>query len=142
MSAGSQDAKDSDSNRDSERADEKIRREHESQARFAKSAQIKNCDDDENPDAQPDHMRLEIRDGGNKRADSRRYADGGGENVVGEKRSRREQTGKYAEVALRDGVRATALRVGLDGLAIRKINDDEQDDDRRAERKNVVQTEE
>ncbi len=141
MSAGGDDAEDSDDDGDGERADEEIRREHEGQAGFAKPAKIENGDDDENADAESDRVWLETRDGADERADSGRDADGRGKNVVGEERGGGEEAGKRAEIVARDGVGAATLRIGLDRLTVREVNNDEQDDDRGAERQNVVEAE-
>jgi hypothetical protein len=139
MSAGSDDVIDANGDGGGQCADEKIGGEHEGEAGFAQAAEIEDGDDNENADAESDGVRLKTRNGGDERADSGGDTDGRGENVVGEQSGGGKQAGQRAEIVARDRVGAAAVGISGNGLAIRKINDDEQDDDRGAERANVVE---
>ena len=139
---GARTRKSADSDGDASSADKKIRRKHESQAGFAHAAEIQDGDDDENADAQGDHVWMQARDGGDERADSGGDTDRRGEYVVGEQGRGGEQAGERAEIEARDRVRAAAVGISGDRLAIRKVNNDQQNDDGGADRKNVVKSDE
>ena len=96
----------------------------------------------ENADTKPDHVRMQPRNGGDERADPGRDADSGGEDVVGQERRGGKQAGERPEIEARDGIGAAAIGISRDRLAIRKVNNDQQNDDGGAERKNVAKSNE
>src|SRR6266702_1742223 len=141
MSATEGHAHESANNGDKQSPDEEIRRHHEGYSRFADAAQIQNGDDDKNPDAESDGVRLQGGNGGDQRADAGGNAHGRRKNVVRQQSRRREKSGKGAQVEARDGIGAAAGGIGRDRLAIRKIDDDQQRDDGCADRNNVLHSE-
>src|SRR6266702_3425479 len=141
MSAAEGHAHESAENRDEKSPDEEIRRHHEGHSRFADAAQIQNGDDNKNPDAESDGVRLQGGNGGDQRADAGGNAHGRRKNVVCQQSRRREKPGKGAQVEARDGIGAAAGGIGRDRLAIRKIDDDQQRDDGCADRNNVLHSE-
>ena len=78
-----------------------------------------------------DGVRLQRRKRGDQSADSGGYANRGGQNVVGEKSGRGQQTRKGAEIGTGHGVGTTTHWVSGNGLPIGKIDDYEKSDDGR-----------
>src|SRR5258708_1896889 len=128
-------------NGDQQRSDEEIRWQHEGYAGIAHSAQIQNGDHNQNPHANCYGVLLQRRDGGDQGADPRGNAHGRGKNVVRQQSRRREKSSEGAQVEAGDGIRAAAGRIGGDGLAIGKVDDDQQRNDRRADGDDVLHAE-
>jgi len=114
---------------DEKRTDKEIRGNREKGARLFDSAKVDDGDDEKNADADPNGVRQKRGDSGNQRADPRGDSNSCGENVVGKQGGCGHQAGKRAEIVARDGIRASAARVGGNRLAVGKINDDQQGDD-------------
>ncbi len=70
-------------------------------------------------------------------SNSRRDADGDHEHVIEHQGGGGEQPGDGAEVFLGDRVRAAAMRIRGNGLAVGEIDDEEQDDDEGTDRPDV-----
>ena len=126
---------------DEQRADKKIGGNREGQAGVAHAAKIEDGDDDQNADAERNRVRQQGRNGRDQRADSGGNTHGGGEDVVGQQRSRGEQAGRRAKIEARHGVGAAAGGIGGDGLAIGEVNDHQQRDDGGADRNDIANAE-
>src|SRR5215469_13633030 len=74
-------------------------------------------------------MRLQTGCGGDQGSDSGGDTYGDDQDVIDHQRRGGQQSGIGAEVEPRDGVGTAASGVGGDGLAVREIDDREQDDD-------------
>src|SRR5580692_1270259 len=125
-------------NRDQQRHHKQVSREHKGNPGFAHSPQIDDGDDEENSDADRHRVRQKRRSRGNQRTYARRNPHRGGKNVVRKQRRSSQQTRKRSEVVARHGVGSAARGIGGNRLAVGKINNDQQRDDRRADRYNVL----
>ena len=82
-------------------------------------------------------MRLQIRECGYEGSDPGRNADGHNEYVVQQECRGCEQPGGCAQVVLGDCVRPTTLWIRGDRLAVREVDNHQQQDDERADRPDV-----
>ena len=89
----------------------------------------------------PRHMRQRVRqqrrNRRHQRAHSGRDSNRRRQHVIDQQSGRRQQTRARADVLARNGVRSAAARVRIDGLAIRKIDDGQQENDGAADRHDV-----
>ncbi len=113
-------------------------RKREGKARIAHAAEIEDGDDDKNADANRNRVRQQGRNGRNQSTDSRRNADGGREDVIGQERRRGQQAGRRAQIEARHGIRATAGGIRGDGLAIGEVHDHQQRDDSGADGNDIT----
>jgi len=140
MPVAEENANESRDDHDEQSAHEEISGNHEGSAGVVHSAQVENGDDQENSEAQRNRVWLQGRNRGNEGADSRGDANGGGEDVVGQQGRGCEKSRENAEVETRHGVRAATGWISADRLQVGKVNDDQQGDDGRADRDDVVDT--
>jgi hypothetical protein len=133
------DAADGDDRR--ERRDEQVRGQQERDPRLARAAQVHDREHEEDRKAERDGVRQERRCRRHERADAGRDADGDVQDVVERERRTGEQRGPLAEVLLGDCVRASAVRVRADRLQVREKHDEQEHDDRRADRHDVREAE-
>ena len=93
---------------------------------------------EKNQQAKAERMRLQLRQGG----DQRPYAGGDAyrrrQYVVDHQRGGGQQAGVIPQILRRHRVGSPALGISLDGLTIGEIHDDQQHDDGRDHRENVV----
>src|SRR5580693_4804329 len=122
-------------------ADKQIGGNRESTASLAHTAEIEDSDDDQNAHAQRNGVRQQRWNRRDQSTNSRRDADGGRENVIGEERGRSKQTGRCSEVEPRHGIGATARGIGGDGLAIGEVHDHQQGDNGRADGYDITNAE-
>jgi hypothetical protein len=78
--------------------------------------------------------------GGDERAHSRRDTHGGGERVVDHQRGRGQQARAFAQILRGHGVRAAAAGIGVYGLPVAEVDDDQQRHNRCAHRYDVAHT--
>jgi len=78
------------------------------------------------------------RRGGNQRAHSRRNSHGDNQDVIEHQRRRREQAGEDAQVLGGHRVRAAASGIRRNRLPVGKVDDDQQHDNREADRNDVA----
>jgi len=140
MSTGEDRLCNTDEDGEQQRADKEIRGNDEDSAGLADSTQVHQRQQHENPEAQREGVRLEIRERGHQRTDPSGDSDRGGENVVKHEGGGGEQSRKGAEILRGNCVGAAPARIGGNGLAIGKINNREQRDDAGADRYDVGDT--
>ena len=128
---------DADGQHRQQRDDKQVRRHHERKARFAHPTQVNERDQRQDHKAEREGVGLEHADRRDQGPDTRRDADGHDQHVVQQQRRGGEQAGRGAQVLLGDRVRPAAVRVRGDRLAVRKVDDKQQDDDQRADRPDV-----
>ena len=118
--------------------DEEVGGGEDGDACVADPAHVDQGEQDEDTQADGEDVRVERRHSGDECTDAGRDADCGGEHVVDHERGCCEQACAVAEVFGGDGVGAAAVGVGLDGLAVGEVDDDQKDDDRGADLDDVV----
>ena len=138
MSAGGDDVIDAKTDGDEQCRHKEEGRQHEGEAGFLDAAHVDDRDDGENQEAERQLVRLQAGDRADQRRDTGGDADGRGEDVVDHQRGSGEQTGARSEVLAGDGVGTAAVGVGLDGLAIAEVENEQQREDRRENRQQVV----
>ncbi len=116
-------------NRDEQGAKKEIGRNHEDSAGLFDAAQIHDGDQEQNPETYRQSVGLQRRNGRHQRADAGRDSNGGGEHVIDHQRGGGQQARAFADVLARHGVGSATARVRIDGLAIREIDDGEQEND-------------
>ena len=121
--------------------DEQVRWQHIDQSVFAYAAQADQREQQKNEQADRERMRDKRWNGRDERADAGGDTHTDVEQVVEHERRSREQADTLAEVLAGDGVRAAALRIGCDGLPVGKVDDQQQQDDRDADRHHIADTE-
>src|SRR5229473_2686042 len=141
MSTAESHAYESANDGDEQGPDEEIGRHHEGHAGIANTAQIQNGDNEKNPDAKGHGMRLQRGNGRNQRANACGNAHGRSEDVVRQQSCRGEKACEGAQVEARNGVGAAARGIGGNGLAIGKVDYDEERNDGGADGDDVLHTE-
>jgi hypothetical protein len=119
--------------------EEEVGRHSEDRAGLPDAAQVQDRDQHHQRHAQPDPVRVQLREGRHDRRHRRRDRDRHRQQVGHQQRRPRDERRAVAQVVLGDDVAAAAGRVGLDRLAVRRPHDHEQDDDRRADRQADVE---
>ena len=112
---------------------EEIGGQREELARLAQAAEVGEGDRRHEADADGHAIVEEGRNGRGEGGHAGGHAHGDGEHVVDEERPRRDEAGQRPQVVLGDDVRAAALRVGEDGLAVRAHHHRDQDGDGHAD---------
>ena len=85
---------------------------------------------------------MPLRSGRCKGADARRDSNRGVQRVIDQQGGAGQKSWKRTQIFVGDGIGTAALRIGCDSLAVRKIDDDQQDDNAQRQRKDVRQARE
>ncbi len=83
----------------------------------------------QNSETHGQRVRQQRWNGRHQRAYAGRDSDRRGEHVVDEQSGRGQQPRACADVFARDGVGSASIRIGIDGLAIREVDDGQQEND-------------
>ena len=135
------DADDARDDGDEESADKEVSGDGEDQTGFAQPTKVEDRDEDQDDEAERDGVGQQRRHRGNQRTNTGGNADGGGEDIVGEKSGSGEEARGGSEIVTGDGVRAAAGGVRGDGLAVGEVDDDKKSDDGEADRDEIADTE-
>ena len=130
VAAGGDGADGSDDDHEKQRPDEEVRGDEEGRAGVLDSAHIDERENQQDREAEAEGVGLEARDCGHEGTNAGGYADGRIQDVVDHERGGGEQPRLLPEILGGDGVAATPVRVGIDGLAVGEEDDREQADDR------------
>ncbi len=117
------------SDRDQQRAQEQIRRNHEDAAGFLDAAQIHDGDQHQNAETHRERVRQQRWNRRHQRAHSGRDSNRGRKHVIDEQSGRRQQTRARADILARYRVGSASARIRVDGLAIREVDDGKQQND-------------
>ena len=119
---GKNSANRSNGNDEEQRADEQIRGNEESCPGIFSAAHINERENSENNQTNPELVWLQFRECRDQRAHACRDANSSVQNVVDHQRGGGEQTGGFAQVFCSNGIAAAAMGVGIDRLAVGKVN--------------------
>ena len=118
----------------SDHREEQVRRRGEDPSRLLDAAQVADSDQRDEEQTHGHAELMQRRDRGDDGGDARRHRDRHGEHVVRQQRDPRDLRRHQTEVVLRDDVRASRGRVGLDRLAVAEHQDRQHPDDHERER--------
>ena len=108
-------------------------------ARVLDAAHVDQREDEQDSEAEREDVRLEPRKRRNQRSYTRGDPDRRVQDVVDHQRRGGEQAGVRAQVLRGDRVAAAAVRIGIDGLQVGKVDDGQQADDGEADGHDVLQ---
>jgi len=110
-------------------SEKKVGGDEEDDAGIVDAAHVDDGEEDEDPEAEREGVRLKGGYGGDEGADSGGDSDGRCEHVVDHEGRRGEQAGGITEVLAGNGEGAAAVGIGFDGLRVGEVEDDEEDED-------------
>ncbi len=133
MAAGRESLDEANGDHRQQTEDEQISGDPKDTAGFANTAEVREGHHHEDDQAEGQRVFLQPGQSGDQCAYSRRDPDGRGQNIIHHQRCRGQQPRPDTKVLARNRIRAAALRVRHDGLAIGEVHDGEQRDDAEAD---------
>jgi hypothetical protein len=120
-----------------EATDEQVGRQREQPGRVDRTAQVGEREERQEREAELEQMRMKRGHGRDQGAHARRDSHRDVQHVIDHERRRSDQARVRAEVDLRDRIGASVVRIGLDRLAVRGVQDRQEHHDRGDDRADV-----